>query len=80
MSFKSLLSRAVSDNAPTPFTRRHLGPVGGEQRAMLATLGLDSLDALAADVVPPAIRRDAFTPLWFALFGLTLFLGWLKPQ
>jgi len=58
MSFTSLLSRAVSENAPTPFSRRHLGPVGDEQQAMLATLGLKSLEALSAEIVPPAIRRD----------------------
>ncbi len=57
MSFKSLLSSTYADHAPTPFTHRHLGPVGSEQQAMLATLGLDSLDALASEVVPPAIRR-----------------------
>jgi glycine dehydrogenase len=59
MSFKHLLSETYSDHAPTPFTRRHLGPVGSEQQDMLATLGLNSLESLASEVVPPAIRRDA---------------------
>jgi glycine dehydrogenase len=38
------------------FQRRHLGPDPQDQSAMLATLGLDSLDALIDAVVPPAIR------------------------
>src|SRR2546429_2669916 len=35
---------------------RHLGSDEAEQREMLATLGVESLDALIAQVVPPAIR------------------------
>jgi glycine dehydrogenase len=38
------------------FLRRHLGPGPEEVAAMLTTLGYDSLDALADDVIPPAIR------------------------
>jgi glycine dehydrogenase len=38
------------------FARRHLGPGPGETAEMLATLGYESLDTLAADVIPPAIR------------------------
>jgi glycine dehydrogenase len=38
------------------FSRRHLGPDAADQAAMLATLGLESMDALIDAVVPPAIR------------------------
>lgn len=41
------------------FTRRHIGPASGDQQAMLAAVGAASLDALVAEVVPPAIRLDA---------------------
>ena len=61
MLFTKLLSQAFDDHAPTPFTRRHLGPVGADQHDMLSTLGLDSLETLADEVVPPAIRRG--TPM-----------------
>src|SRR6185503_6646002 len=38
------------------FANRHIGPSEADQRAMLATLGYDSLDAFIAAVVPPDIR------------------------
>src|SRR6267378_8437802 len=38
------------------FADRHIGPSEDDQRAMLATLGYDSLDAFIAAVVPPDIR------------------------
>ncbi|MEB3324697.1 MAG: aminomethyl-transferring glycine dehydrogenase, partial [Cyanobacteriota bacterium] len=38
-----------------PFLRRHLGPGADDQQQMLAELGLPSLEALAQEVVPPAI-------------------------
>ena len=38
------------------FVARHIGPDEREVRAMLAALGLESLDALIAEVLPPAIR------------------------
>src|SRR5258706_2475865 len=38
------------------FAERHIGPSESDQRAMLATLGYDSLDAFIAAVVPPDIR------------------------
>ena len=41
------------------FIRRHIGPSEADKAAMLDTLGLDSLDALVAKVVPPAILSDA---------------------
>ena len=37
------------------FIRRHIGPGPEDQAAMLATLGLDSMAALAEKVVPPNI-------------------------
>jgi glycine dehydrogenase len=44
---------------PDTFVRRHIGPRSEEQRAMLAVLGLESLDALVERAVPAAIRRTA---------------------
>ncbi len=41
------------------FIGRHIGPDEGETAAMLAQLGYDSLEALVAAIVPPAIRLDA---------------------
>jgi len=38
------------------FLRRHLGPQPEEAAQMLRPLGYESLDALADDVIPPAIR------------------------
>src|SRR6267143_5410746 len=38
------------------FAERHIGPSESDQRAMLATLGYDSLDAFIAAVVPAYIR------------------------
>ncbi len=38
------------------FARRHLGPGPDEVAQMLSTLGYESLETLAADVIPPAIR------------------------
>src|SRR5260370_33426703 len=48
----------LRDLAPTPFVERHVGPDATEQAAMLATLGLGSLDELAAATVPAAIRTE----------------------
>jgi glycine dehydrogenase len=41
---------------PTRFYRRHIGPGAGERDKMLATLGFESLDALADAAVPAHIR------------------------
>ncbi|WP_221623067.1 MULTISPECIES: aminomethyl-transferring glycine dehydrogenase [unclassified Burkholderia] len=41
------------------FVRRHIGPDADEQAAMLAVLGVDSVDELVKQVVPAAIRSDA---------------------
>ena len=38
------------------FSRRHIGPDAADEAAMLATLGLASLDALIDAVIPAAIR------------------------
>ena len=38
------------------FLRRHLGPGQEEIAEMLRTLGYESLDALTAEVIPPAIQ------------------------
>ena len=40
------------------FVRRHVGPSDAEIAAMLAELGLDSLEALVAQTVPAGIRHD----------------------
>jgi glycine cleavage system P protein (glycine dehydrogenase) len=38
------------------FVRRHVGPGAAEEKAMLASLGYATLDALIADTVPESIR------------------------
>ena len=43
-------------NPTDPFVPRHLGPSQAEKREMLALLGCESLDALADQTLPPAIR------------------------
>src|SRR5690606_30510537 len=57
--------RAATDPAPADigspprvFADRHVGPAEADVRAMLATLGVGSLDRLIDEVVPPAIRDD----------------------
>lgn len=46
-----------------PFVHRHIGPRPSEQREMLATLGLETLDQLIEQVVPASIRIDRSLPL-----------------
>ena len=41
----------------TDFIRRHIGPGEEEVRALLATVGAESLDDLIEQTVPAAIRR-----------------------
>src|SRR5205085_2324469 len=41
---------------PDRFVSRHVGPNPDDAKAMLATLGVASLDALVAETVPSAIR------------------------
>ncbi|HRP97044.1 MAG TPA: aminomethyl-transferring glycine dehydrogenase, partial [Rhodocyclaceae bacterium] len=45
------------------FIDRHIGPNPQEIAAMLAVLGLDSLDSLIEQTVPPGIRLDTALPL-----------------
>ncbi len=40
------------------FPTRHIGTDGAERRALLAELGVGSLDQLIDEAVPPAIRND----------------------
>ncbi len=40
------------------FVARHIGPTDGDRRAMLAELGVDSIEGLIDAVVPPSIRWD----------------------
>ncbi len=42
------------------FIARHIGPSADETEAMLAELGVDSLEALTTSTVPGAILRDPF--------------------
>ena len=41
------------------FVKRHVGPSDDELRHMLATLGVDSLDALLDETLPESIRDDS---------------------
>ncbi len=45
------------------FDTRHIGPSVAEERAMLAALGFDSIDALIDDTVPATIRLQDPLPL-----------------
>ncbi len=58
-------SKQAETNTDTPltrledqaeFVRRHIGPDDEQVRHMLATLGIDSLDALIESTLPPSIR------------------------
>jgi len=42
----------------TPFSTRHIGPGPRDQRAMLAALGVTSVDTLISQAVPKSIRLD----------------------
>ncbi|MGB3900927.1 MAG: aminomethyl-transferring glycine dehydrogenase [Mesorhizobium sp.] len=44
--------------APNPFLARHIGPSAADTRAMLATLGVPSLETLVSQAVPKSIRLD----------------------
>ncbi len=41
------------------FAARHIGPDAGDERAMLAVLGLPTRDALIAEALPASIRQSA---------------------
>jgi len=43
---------------PDTFVRRHIGPSPEEQRRMLETMGVASLDALVSETVPQSIRMS----------------------
>jgi glycine dehydrogenase len=47
----------MTDGLP-PFAHRHLGPGADEIEAMLAAVGVESLDALVDAAVPASIRQD----------------------
>ncbi|WP_084500061.1 aminomethyl-transferring glycine dehydrogenase [Brevibacterium album] len=51
----------LAGDAPRPFADRHIGPRAGETEAMLAAVGFDSTEALAAAAVPDSIVQE--TPL-----------------
>lgn len=42
----------------TPFSRRHIGPSEAEKKAMLATIGIDSISTLIDRTIPGQIRLD----------------------
>jgi len=44
--------------APTPFSARHIGPGVSDVRAMLATIGVPSVETLISQAVPRSIRLD----------------------
>ena len=50
-------------NSPGKFSERHIGPDAAEQGAMLAALGMKSLEELAERAVPASIRREAVLEL-----------------
>ncbi|WP_299394575.1 aminomethyl-transferring glycine dehydrogenase [Pelagibius sp.] len=56
---RSLAELEVKDD----FVRRHIGPGEPQTRAMLDSLGLDSLEALIDKAVPAAIRSETPMPL-----------------
>jgi glycine dehydrogenase len=49
------MSRALTTHSD--FIPRHIGPSDADQKTMLAAIGVDSLDALIGEVVPPKIRN-----------------------
>ncbi len=44
--------------APNPFLARHIGPSAADTRAMLAALGVPSLETLVSQAVPRSIRLN----------------------
>lgn len=46
------------DNAAIPFASRHIGPREADTKAMLATLGVPSLETLITQAVPKSIRFE----------------------
>ena len=58
---------ATQGDAPRPFADRHIGPRAHQTQEMLAELGYDSLEALAAEAVPANIVQA--DPLTYAPMG-----------
>jgi len=56
MTVENLALSELENNSE--FTQRHVGPSQAEQQAMLADLGLESLDQLIEQTVPDSIRLD----------------------
>ncbi|GAA1364097.1 aminomethyl-transferring glycine dehydrogenase [Brevibacterium luteolum] len=48
----------AAGDAPRPFSDRHIGPRAAQVEQMLAALGYDSLDALAAAALPKNIAQE----------------------
>jgi glycine dehydrogenase len=44
--------------APYPFSARHIGPGPKQTRAMLAAIGVPSVETLISQAVPKSIRLD----------------------
>jgi glycine dehydrogenase len=51
--------RSPTEDLANGFVRRHIGPSPQDIRAMLRTVGADSLEALMDDTLPAAIRQRA---------------------
>ena len=54
------------------FAARHVGPSSEDQRAMLATLGYESLDDLIAAALPSGLPRASLTAGGLAAGGLAV--------
>jgi glycine dehydrogenase len=55
----SLISKPIDQLLPSQeFIRRHIGPSPAQQREMLSTLGVDSLEQLIKNTVPSAILKE----------------------
>jgi glycine dehydrogenase len=50
------VQRAGDEAGRGAFAPRHIGPDAGEREAMLRTIGVESLDALVDETIPPGIR------------------------
>ena len=44
--------------SPYPFSARHIGPDVSDVRAMLAVIGVPSVETLISQAVPQSIRLD----------------------
>jgi len=64
MMGKPMTYTPIDYNAYDFANRRHIGPSPAEIAAMLEVVGVDSLDQLIEETIPPAIRQE--TPLTWA--------------